>query len=166
MAAPSALCVGRNLPYGSLWAVLPGMLYGKILYSEHAHARIKSINTEKARKLPGVRAVITGYDIPDVRVGFLDDQSVLKRDVVRQYRGEVAAVAAVTPQIAEEALRLIEVEYEPHLKFIAKGEMGDDLRHVYLNGESHFTFSEGLSRKLSEGDTVLVEAYMDPLAGG
>jgi len=91
----------------------PGMLYGKILYSRYAHARIKSINTEKAKKLPGVRAVITGYDIPDVRVGFLNDQTVLKRDLVRQYRDEVAAAAAITPEIAEEALKLIEVEYEP-----------------------------------------------------
>ena len=91
----------------------PGMLYGKILYSQHASARIKSINTEKAKRLPGVRAVLTGYDIPDVRVGFLQDQTVLKRDVVRQYRDEVAAVAAISPEIAEEALTLIEVEYEP-----------------------------------------------------
>ena len=90
----------------------PGMLYGKILYSRYAHARIKSINTEKAKKLPGVRAVITGYDIPDVRVGFIEDQTVLKRDVVRQYRDEVAAVAATSREIAEEALGLIEVEYE------------------------------------------------------
>jgi xanthine dehydrogenase molybdenum-binding subunit len=91
----------------------PGMLYGKILYSKHAHARIKTINTEKAKKLQGVRAVITGYDLPDVRVGFLGDQTVLKRDVVRQFRDEVAAVAAISPEIAEEAVRLIEVEYEP-----------------------------------------------------
>ena len=91
----------------------PGMLHGKILYSRHAHARIKSINTEKAEKLPGVRAVITGNDIPDVRVGFILDQRVLKKDVVRQYRDEVAAVAAVSPDIAEEACSLIEVEYEP-----------------------------------------------------
>jgi xanthine dehydrogenase molybdenum-binding subunit len=91
----------------------PGMLYGKILYSQYAHARIKSINTEKAKRLPGVRAVITGYDIPDVRVGFLGDQAVLKRDVVRQFRDEVAAVAATSPEIAQEALKLIEVEYEP-----------------------------------------------------
>ncbi len=90
----------------------PGMLYGKILYSRYAHARIKSINTEKAKKLPGVKAVITGYDIPDVRVGFMEDQTVLKRDVVRQYRDEVAAVAATSREIAEEALDLIEVEYE------------------------------------------------------
>jgi hypothetical protein len=54
----------------------------------------------------------------------------------------------------------------PYLRFIEKEEMGDDLRHLYLNGESHFSFHEGLKKKISEGDTVLVEAYMDPLAGG
>ncbi|MBN1277911.1 MAG: xanthine dehydrogenase family protein molybdopterin-binding subunit [Deltaproteobacteria bacterium] len=90
----------------------PGMLYGKILYSDYAHARIKSINIAKAEKLPGVRAVLTGRDVPDVRVGFLKDQSVLKKDVVRQFRDEVAAVAAISPDIAREAIDLIEVEYE------------------------------------------------------
>lgn len=54
----------------------------------------------------------------------------------------------------------------PYLKFIDKGEMGDDLRNLYLNGKSHFTFSEGLMKKVNEGDIVHVEAYMDPLAGG
>jgi len=91
---------------------LPGMLYGKILYSSYAHARIKRIDTTRAQKLTGVRAVLTGYDIPDVRVGFIKDQTVLKRDVVRQFRDEVAAVAATSPEIAREALDLIEVEYE------------------------------------------------------
>ncbi|MEJ2096397.1 MAG: xanthine dehydrogenase family protein molybdopterin-binding subunit [Deltaproteobacteria bacterium] len=91
---------------------LPGMLYGKILYSSYAHARIKRIDTSRAKKLPGVRAVLTGYDIPNVRVGFIKDQTVLKRDVVRQFRDEVAAVAAISPEIATEALDLIEVEYE------------------------------------------------------
>lgn len=57
-------------------------------------------------------------------------------------------------------------EKYPYLRFIEKGEMGDDLRHLYVNGESHFSFSEGLKKELTEGDTVLVEAYMDPLAGG
>ncbi len=90
----------------------PGMLYGKILYSTHVHARIKRIDTSRAERLQGVRAVLTGQDIPDVRVGFLKDQTVLKKDVVRQFRDEVAAVAAISPEIAEEALSLIEVEYE------------------------------------------------------
>jgi len=89
-----------------------GMLYGKILYSNYAHARIKRIDASKAEGLPGVRAVLTGHNIPDVRVGFLKDQTVLKKDVVRQFRDEVAAVAAISPEIAEDALDLIEVEYE------------------------------------------------------
>jgi len=91
---------------------LPGMLYGKILYSSYAHARIKRIDTTRAQQLPGVRAVLTGYDIPDIRVGFINDQTVLKKDVVRQFRDEVAAVAATSPEIAREALDLIEIEYE------------------------------------------------------
>jgi len=57
-------------------------------------------------------------------------------------------------------------EMYPYLRFIDKGEMGDDLRNLYLNGKSHFIFSEGLKKKVNEGDTVRVEAYMDPLAGG
>ncbi|MBU0514040.1 MAG: molybdopterin-dependent oxidoreductase, partial [Proteobacteria bacterium] len=91
----------------------PGMLYGKILYSEQAHARIKSIDASKARKLPGVRAVLTGEDIPDMPIGFMRDNRPLKKGVVRQYRDEVAAVAAIDPETAAEALSLIEVEYEP-----------------------------------------------------
>jgi len=57
-------------------------------------------------------------------------------------------------------------ERYPYLRFLEKGEMGDDLHHLYLNGESHFLFPEGLNRKITEGDTVRVDAYMDPLAGG
>ncbi|MEW6348272.1 MAG: molybdopterin cofactor-binding domain-containing protein [Thermodesulfobacteriota bacterium] len=91
---------------------LPRMLYGKILYSERPHARIKQIDTSRAEKLPGVRAVLTGFNTPDVRVGFLGDQTPLKKDKVRQYRDELAAVAAIDEDIAEEALSLIKVEYE------------------------------------------------------
>ena len=90
---------------------LPRMLYGKILYTP-AHARIKSIDTSKAEKLHGVRAVLTGFNTPDVRVGFLGDQTPLKKDKVRQFRDEVAAVAAIDEDIAEEAISLIKVEYE------------------------------------------------------
>lgn len=54
----------------------------------------------------------------------------------------------------------------PYLRFVEEGEMGDDLRHVYINGKSHFQLSEGLKKKLKDGDTVRVEAYMEPLAGG
>ncbi|MBM4326815.1 MAG: xanthine dehydrogenase family protein molybdopterin-binding subunit [Deltaproteobacteria bacterium] len=90
----------------------PRMLYGKILYSKRPHARITHIDTSKAERLQGVRAVLTGFNTPDVRVGFLGDQIALKRDKVRQFRDEVAAVAAINEEIAEEALELIRVEYE------------------------------------------------------
>jgi CO/xanthine dehydrogenase Mo-binding subunit len=92
--------------------VRPGMLYGKIKFSEYAHARIKHIDTSKAERLPGVRAVITGYNTPEIRIGFIRDNFALKKDKVRQFRDEVAAVAAIDPEIAEEAIDLIRVEYE------------------------------------------------------
>ena len=91
----------------------PGMLYGKIKFSDHPHARIKHIDTSKAEGLTGVRAVITATSTPEIRIGFLRDNFALKKDKVRQYRDEVAAVAAIDPEIAEEAVDLIQVEYEP-----------------------------------------------------
>jgi len=92
---------------------LPGMAYGKILRSPYAHARIVAIDTSKAEALPGVLAVVTGKDLPLVRIGpFMKDMTVFAREKVRYIGEEVAAVAAVEEGIAEEALDLIEVEYE------------------------------------------------------
>jgi CO/xanthine dehydrogenase Mo-binding subunit len=91
---------------------VPGMLFGKILRSKYPHARIVRIDTSKAKKLIGVRAVITADDVPQIRYGFMKDQPVLKSGKVRSYRDEVAAVAAIDPDVAEEAVNLIEVEYE------------------------------------------------------
>jgi xanthine dehydrogenase molybdenum-binding subunit len=91
----------------------PGMLYGKIKFSEHAHAKILHIDTSKAEKLPGVKAVITADNTPELRIGFLQDNFALKKGKVRQFRDEVAAVAANDPDIAAEAIELIKVEYEP-----------------------------------------------------
>ena len=92
---------------------LPGMLWGKALRSPFPHARIVSIDTSQARAVPGVHAVITGADLPDALVGRrLRDMPVLARDVVRFVGEKVAAVAADTPDVADEALLLIEVEYE------------------------------------------------------
>ncbi|MCP4665349.1 MAG: molybdopterin-dependent oxidoreductase, partial [Deltaproteobacteria bacterium] len=92
--------------------VRPRMLYGKIKYSEHAHARIRHIDTSRAEKLQGVRAVVTGYNTPEIRIGFIKDNFALKKDKVRQFRDEVAAVAAIDPDIAKEAVELIHIEYE------------------------------------------------------
>jgi len=91
---------------------LPGMLYGKILYSSYPHARIKSINTAKAEKLSGVKAVLTGATIPPFKFGVYKDNPPLKTGKVCCLRDEVAAVCATDPETAEEALGLIEVEYE------------------------------------------------------
>ena len=91
----------------------PGMLFGKIKFSDHPHARIKHIDTSKAERLVGVRTVITANNTPEIRIGFLRDNLALKKDKVRQYRDEIAAVAAIDPDIAEEAVELIDVEYEP-----------------------------------------------------
>ena len=94
---------------------LPGMLYGKILTSPHAHARILGIDTSRARALPGVKAVITGADVPETTYGVSParyDEQVLAKDRVRYVGDEVAAVAAVDERTCLEALALIEVEYE------------------------------------------------------
>src|SRR5271167_1267864 len=103
--------------------VMPGMLWGRIKRSPHAHARILSINTEKARALPGVRAVITRADFPDItperaHIGAaphnLRDLSLncMAKGKVLYEGHAVAAVAATSPAVAEEALDLIEVAYE------------------------------------------------------
>ena len=63
-------------------------------------ARIKSIDTSAAKKLPGVKLVITGDDIPDMPIGFMKDNMPLKKGKVRQFRDEIAAVAATDPDIA------------------------------------------------------------------
>lgn len=92
--------------------MLPGMLYGKILYSQYAHARIAGIDVSRAITLPGVFAVLTGEDIADIPMGVCRDNRPLKKGKVRSFRDEVAAVAAIDPGTADEALNLIEVSYE------------------------------------------------------
>jgi CO/xanthine dehydrogenase Mo-binding subunit len=96
---------------------LPNMLYGKILRSPYPHAKIISIDTSEALKLQGVKAVITGKDTPGGTYGLwrrfpeLCDQTALAMDKVRCIGDAVAAVAAVTVEIAEKALDLINVDY-------------------------------------------------------
>ena len=92
---------------------IPDSLYAKVLRSPLPHARIRNIDTAKAKALPGVHAVLTGADLPEVYVGLrMKDMPVLARDKVRFVSDPVAAVAADTPEICDEALRLIEVDYE------------------------------------------------------
>jgi len=90
-----------------------GMLTGMILRSQIPHARIRKVKTEKARPIPGVAAVITAQDFPDIRTGFLiQDEVVLARDRIRYIGEPVAAVAAIDVQTAQRALDLIELEVD------------------------------------------------------
>lgn len=91
---------------------LPGMLYAKVLRSPYPHARIVSVDSRRARELAGVRAVVTGADVPYLFGSALRDEPFLARGKVR-YAGEpVAAVAAISEEIAREAIDLIDVDYE------------------------------------------------------
>jgi CO/xanthine dehydrogenase Mo-binding subunit len=97
---------------------IPGSLHAKMLRSPHAHARIVKIDASKAALLPGVQAVITAADIPPVMTGLrMKDMPLLARERVRFVGEPVAAVAADSVEIAEEASRLIDVEYQelPHV---------------------------------------------------
>ena len=90
-----------------------GLLWAKVLRSPIPHARIVSVDTSKAKALPGVRAVLTGADVKDIYVGTrFKDQPVLAHDKVRMGGDAVAAVAADSEAIAEEAVALIDVQYE------------------------------------------------------
>ncbi|HEX9133437.1 MAG TPA: molybdopterin cofactor-binding domain-containing protein, partial [Ktedonobacteraceae bacterium] len=107
-----AKVTGRALYADDL--MLPRMLYGRLLRSPHAHARILSIDTRRALELPGVLAVITGEDLPQ-RFGILpssQDEYALAVGKVRYVGDPVAAVAALDPDILDEAVKLIYVEYE------------------------------------------------------
>jgi xanthine dehydrogenase molybdenum-binding subunit len=108
--------------YGADYA-FPGMLHGKVLRSPHPHANIKSINVEKALALPGVKAVVTSADLPEaeskleqagemaINPHYLS-MNILARGKVLYDGHAIAAVAATSPHIAEEALKLIDVQYE------------------------------------------------------
>ena len=92
---------------------LPRMLYGKILRSKVAHGKILNIDTSKAERLPGVKAVVTWKDAPDILVGmYQNDWRIFAKEKTRYMGDVVAAVAATDPDIATEALELIDVEYE------------------------------------------------------
>jgi len=150
--------------------VLPKMLYGKILYSLYPHARICSIDTSKAKKVSGVRVVLTGETIPDIRMGFIKDNSPLKKRVVLSTRDEIAAVAAETAEAAEEALGLIEVEYEelsplftlyealaPDAPILHEGRQSnriDEISRYYKAGD--------IEKGFAQSDIVLEETYHLP----
>ena len=144
---------GRAVYGGDL--KLSGTLHGAILRSPYAHAKIKRIDTSKAEALPGVRSVVTGADMPltDDEIREMGESSgnlrflslnVLARDKVFYKGHAVAAVAAVEPHVAEQALSLIDVEYEP-LPFVltAPEAMREDAPLLH----------EGMTTKFFDQDT-------------
>lgn len=91
----------------------PGLLYARIKRSPHPHAMIKKIDVSKAKALPGVKAVVTGESFPGLTGLYLSDRHIFCRERARYVGDPVAGVAAVSEAIAEQAVELIEVEYEP-----------------------------------------------------
>src|SRR5689334_10519881 len=124
---------------------LPGLLYAFIVRSPHAHARIRRIDTSRAAALPGVRAVISSVDSP--RIGWHESSALFDR-TVRYVGDEVAALAADAPELAEDAARLIEVQYEA-LAFDLKGKA--DKPKLEERGD--------VARGLRAADIVLTEEY-------
>lgn len=160
---------------------LPGMLVGKILGSAHPHARIRRIETSRARRLVGVEAIITADDVPEklfnaalthiklaphLAAHVVCDQRVLTH-TARFVGDGIAAVAAVDESTADEALRLIEVEYEPlpavfdprgalapdapRIHDFAPGNVAQRIRYAYATGD--------VARGFAEADVVVEETF-------
>jgi CO/xanthine dehydrogenase Mo-binding subunit len=162
--------------------VLPDMVYGKVLFSPKAHARIKRIDTEKAKKFPGVVAVITGKEAPWIHGESIRDKPFLAQDKVRYIGEPVAAVAAVDEDTAQAAARLIEVEYEDlpvyvdpedackpdamaiHEDFASYRKMDFIVPGAQPNVCEHFKLRTGdVEQGFRESDLVLEERYSVPI---
>jgi len=143
----------------------PRMLYARILRSRYPHARIINIDTREAENMPGVMAAATGKDF--VRNAFgptFQDQPVLAVDKVRHMGDGVAAVAAVTPQIAAEALEKIKVEYEPLPEVFdpleAMEETAPKIHEPKSNIYSQYRIQRGdVEKAFAESDRVVEERY-------
>ncbi len=146
---------------------LPGMLHGRILYSRYPHARVRRLDVSRALKLRGVKAVVTAADNPTTKFGYGKDNTPLKGERVRSLRDEVAAVAATDPDIAAEALELIEVEYEPLPPVFDPGvalqgdaplihpERGSNLFSKYRYAHGDLEAGQAASDVILEGDYTL-----------
>jgi xanthine dehydrogenase molybdenum-binding subunit len=137
--------------------VLPQMLIGKVLFAGRPHARIVRIDTDAARKLPGVHAVLTGKDAAGLKFGFVRDNVALK-DKVRCEHDEIAAVAAETDEIATRALGLIEVEYED-LPGVFTPEAGAREGAPLVHDD--FAGNRSLHFEFKDGDLAAAEAASD-----
>jgi CO/xanthine dehydrogenase Mo-binding subunit len=139
-------------------AFLPGMLVGKFLRSPHPHAILKRIDISAAAKLPGVKAIVTRDDFPEIKqgTGYGDmTRIVMAREKVYWEGHPVAAVAATSESIAKKALKLIEVEYEvlPHvIDPVEAMQHGAPILHDYLR-------TKGVKGPDAEKPTNVVERY-------
>jgi CO/xanthine dehydrogenase Mo-binding subunit len=162
--------------------VLPDMLYGKTLFSPKAHAKIKKINIERAKHLPGVVAVVTGADAPWTHGESIKDKPFLAQGKVRYIGEPVAAVAAEDEDTAQAAVKLIEVEYEDLPVYtdpeeackpgaIAIHEDFADYRKVNFivgsdlpNVAEHFKLRTGdVETGFKQSDLVIEERYFVPI---
>jgi CO/xanthine dehydrogenase Mo-binding subunit len=143
-------------------------LYGKVLRSEHPHARILSIDTAAARRLAGVEAVLTAKDIPGEKaIGIVvKNQAILAGDKVRYLGDGVALVAAQTREIAEAAAKLIKVEYEP-LPVLSDPEAALAPEAPKIHGEDntfvHHKVRKGdVSKGFAESDFIIERKFKTP----
>jgi len=155
-------------------AYAPGQLTGLVLRSPHAHTRIKKIDISKAEKLPGVKAVITAADLPDLTEGRRDLFDTLENCMARDralYDGHaVAAVAAIDRNTAKQALKLIKVSYEkqPHVTDVDEAMKPDApivQPHIQQDGKpsniaQRMEFGHGdVDEGLKEADVVIEKSY-------
>lgn len=144
---------------------LPGMLYGRILYTQYPHARVLRVDTSRAARLPGVKAILTGADNPPTRFGYGRDNTPLKSDKVRCWSDAVAAVAAVDRDTADEALSLIAVEYDPLPTLFDPHDSlaeGAPLIHEERGSNLFQTFNTqhgDVDRALGEADVIVEDEF-------
>src|SRR5580658_8967291 len=147
---------------------VPGMLIGRILHSPYPHARIKRIDTSRAKKLEGVVAVVTGRDAPNpygiLPVGH--DEHALALDKVRYVGDNVACVVAVSEAIAEKALELIDVKYEvlpayfdPEESMKAQTDLIHDNKPGNLEKDYHHAFGDP-DKGFAEADHVFEARFI------
>lgn len=157
----------------------PRMLHARVLRSLLPHARIAAVDASRALRLPGVKAVLSGADIPCVRWGqWIRDQTALAIGKVRFVGEEVAAVAATDPDVAEEALEAIQVEYEELPPVFSPEEaMAEGAPLLHEGVERNIAYSFHIERgNVKEGfasaSTILedtyetsiqYQAYMEPM---
>ena len=179
MGSPPSI-VGRSIPRTDAQAKVTGtlkfavdyaqegFLHGKILRSPHPHARIKSIDVEGAKRLPGVVAVLTAKDVPGRKTfgPFIPDQPVICGEKVRYVGDAVALVAAESEAAAQQALSQIEVEYEP-LPAVFDPEEALRPEAPAIHGKNnlllHSKLRKGdIAKGFAEADVILERTYRTP----